>query len=160
MRDNDRTRAARLLTWIIEKALRELAHIGRAHRIPANATIEFAILPHSEMERLKRRHLVTRHPHRAADAHHFPDVLSFPTPKGFPHPPRTRPSLGDVYINERVVRNEGIPRAAYFLIHGILHCAGYRHARNRDMLQMERIEKRLMRDLFAPRRSRPRTKRG
>lgn len=154
MRDNDRTRAARLLTRIAKRALLKLPRDRHGRPIPGNATIEFSLLPHREMERLQRAYLPRRLARGRQNAHHFPNVLSFPTPKGFPHPPRIRPLLGEVYVNERVVRDEGVPRAAYFLIHGILHCAGYRHVRNRDMLQMERIEKRLMRHLFPPQRSR------
>ncbi len=79
---------------------------------------------------------------------HFPNVLAFPEPPGFPHPEVRGRFLGEVYLNASVLRDEGMPRLTYLMIHGILHCAGYDHVRRRDMIRMERWEKRLMRMLY------------
>ena len=82
--------------------------------------------------------------YRGAD--YAPSVLSFAYGKS--------PLAGDVVLCPRIVareaREQGKPLAAHFAhltVHGVLHLRGYRHARARDAMRMERAEIRILRSL-------------
>lgn len=70
------------------------------------------------------------------------DVLAFPEPKGFPHPEKQGKVLGDIYLNKELLSDD-LPRLKLLTIHGLLHLLGYRHHLNRDMIEMEKMEKKL-----------------
>lgn len=127
-----RTRAERALTRTAQRALRFL-HVARGD-------IAVHVLPNRELRALKRRYL--RRDARVVD------VLAFPEPPRFPHPERKGPFLGEVYLNEGFLRDP--VRLRYLLVHGMLHILGYRHSRRRDMMVMERLEKRVLRKLASP----------
>ena len=74
-------------------------------------------------------------------------VLSFPEPKGFPHPENGKKMMGEVYLNKDFARGrrDVILR---LLIHGILHLAGYEHEGKRDTIRMEKREKEIFKKIF------------
>ncbi|MDO8504631.1 MAG: rRNA maturation RNAse YbeY [Candidatus Liptonbacteria bacterium] len=69
------------------------------------------------------------------------NVLAFPEKTRFPAP-GTAPSLGEVYINYDLAEKKKETLTA-LLIHGILHLLGYRHEAKRDIIRMEKLEKKL-----------------
>ncbi len=114
-------------------ALRELRKEGI--RVPSLRP-EVAFVPAAHMRRLKRRFLKE---HAGT-----PEVLSFPEPKTFARLPKEAPrNLGEIYLND-TVRTNGPDRAVYLLFHGILHLLGFSHARARDTIAMEKMEKKLL----------------
>ncbi len=79
------------------------------------------------------------------------NVLSFP----FQNPPGiTLPLLGDLVICKQVVENEAIQQDktltehwAHMLIHGTLHLLGYDHIIEKEAVEMEAIETKLLIEL-------------
>lgn len=73
-------------------------------------------------------------------------VISFPARKGeFPHPelsPKTE-FLGEIFLAPDYIRKEKQEPLSRFLIHGILHLAGYTHTRESDRIEMEAREEKL-----------------
>lgn len=72
------------------------------------------------------------------------NVLSFPEPKGFPHPEGGGRPLGDVYLAPDYIASRG-ENIVYLLIHGLLHLLGYTHDMERDKMRMERREASILR---------------
>lgn len=73
-------------------------------------------------------------------------VISFPARRGeFPHPelPAGTEFLGEIFLAPDYIRNEKQEPLSRFLIHGILHLAGYTHARESDRIEMEAREEKL-----------------
>ena len=70
------------------------------------------------------------------------NVLSFPHPPGVPRPDHAGQFLGEIYLNPLYIRKQG-DDVRVMAIHGLLHLLGYDHVRKRDIMEMERIEKRL-----------------
>lgn len=70
------------------------------------------------------------------------NVLSFSHPPGVPRPDYAVRFLGEIYLNPSYIRKQGGDVRA-MAVHGLLHLLGYDHARKRDIMEMERIEKRL-----------------
>ncbi len=70
------------------------------------------------------------------------NVLAFEAPKEFPHP-GTKVFLGEVYVNAERYGMDW-EEMAFLAVHGILHCAGFRHERARDTMKMRRMEKKLL----------------
>lgn len=72
------------------------------------------------------------------------NVLAYPMPRRFPRPDERRAVLGEVYLNpNRIARKS--ERLAYMAIHGALHLLGYAHEQKKDILKMERLERKLVR---------------
>jgi ssRNA-specific RNase YbeY (16S rRNA maturation enzyme) len=130
-----------------------LQELIRARVIRAKeARVNVTVLSHAQMTALKRRALTRMSSQkRKEEQGHFPNVLAFPEPPGFPHPEVSGRLLGEVYLNASVLAKEGMPRFVYLMIHGILHCCGYDHIRRRDMIVMERWERCLMKVLYEKR---------
>ncbi|MBI4094212.1 MAG: rRNA maturation RNAse YbeY [Candidatus Liptonbacteria bacterium] len=75
------------------------------------------------------------------------DVLAFPEDGFFPHPDRSSPLLGEIYLNLNLARRDP-ERALFLLMHGMLHLVGYAHGNERDARRMERFEDKLWRDVL------------
>jgi probable rRNA maturation factor len=78
------------------------------------------------------------------------NVLAFPTNNAARH-------LGDIVLAfetvAREARSERKPLAhhvAHLAVHGFLHLAGYRHERHKDALEMERVERKILRQMAIP----------
>lgn len=109
------------------RVLRELRQSG--------ARVEVQLLPPAEMVRLEWRYAKKRR--------REVEVLSFPEVPGFPPGDRSaRRLLGQVYLNRHLAADNPV-RAKYLLLHGILHLAGYSHARKGDMMKMQQKENQL-----------------
>ncbi len=66
------------------------------------------------------------------------NVLSFPTPAGFP-----AATLGEVYVCPPFIAREG-QDLELMLVHGVLHILGYDHHRESDRIKMEKRERVLL----------------
>jgi len=89
------------------------------------------------------------------------NVLSFPTENQGGEPPL----LGDIVLAyetiAREARDQGKPFAhhlAHLAVHGFLHLEGYDHRQNKDAEIMERLERKILRELAIPDPYRPRAK--
>jgi probable rRNA maturation factor len=114
-----------------------LAWLARRRVIKAaegRRPVTVILLPNAELRKLKKAHL-------KKDVA-IVDVLSFPAAGGFPHPDSPLPPLGEIYLNRDIAAREP-SRAKALVIHGLLHLLGYRHHRNRDRIEMEKLEKRV-----------------
>jgi probable rRNA maturation factor len=98
------------------------------------ATLDIVLLTNAEMKRMKWRLLGKKTE---------PNVLSFPEPARFPHPETKRRYLGEVYLNQDILKKSP-ERAAPLLLHGILHLLGYDHMKKADAGRMERLEKKVL----------------
>jgi rRNA maturation RNase YbeY len=131
-----------MTTNIYERtAVKALAWLARRRIIKAaegRRPVSVTLLPNSELRRLKKTHLKKDVP--------VVDVLSFPAAKGFPHPESALPGLGEIYLN-RDIAGEDPDRGKALVIHGLLHLLGYRHHRNRDRIEMEKLEKRVQKGI-------------
>jgi probable rRNA maturation factor len=82
------------------------------------------------------------------------NVLSFP----FEAPAEvTMPLLGDLVICVPVVTREALDQGkdypahwAHMVVHGVLHLLGYDHLNDSDAQKMERLERKILRDLAFP----------
>lgn len=118
-----------------------LAWLLKARVLPAAQARRPAaviLLPNAELRKLKKAHLKKDVP--------VVDVLSFPAAEGFPDPEGEFPGLGEIYLNQDIAAREPT-RARALVIHGLLHLLGYRHHRNRDRMEMENLEKRVLRGI-------------
>jgi ssRNA-specific RNase YbeY (16S rRNA maturation enzyme) len=106
------------------RVLRDLGQAGVA--------VDIVLLNSKELGRLKARFGLKK-------PESVPDVLAFQEPAAFPHPERRRRVLGEVYLNKELSPD----RLTFLLIHGILHLSGFSHEKKRDIVKMERLEKRL-----------------
>lgn len=131
--------ARKLGKMVLESRLKALS--GRLLRILKikNSYAEVFLLSGAGMRRLGRKYLKKK-------KGYAPDVLSFVEPKGFPHPEKRTKFLGEIYINKDLTRRDP-RRAAFLLVHGLLHLLGYTHERKSDILRMEKAEKRLIKKL-------------
>ncbi|MBI5147614.1 MAG: rRNA maturation RNase YbeY [Parcubacteria group bacterium] len=77
------------------------------------------------------------------------NVLSFPEPSGFPHPPKTLRPLGEIYLDLDYIEKKE-ENVVKMLAHGILHLAGYDHKKIGDRIKMEKKEKILWRKMSLP----------
>ena len=101
------------------------------------AVVDVFTLPHREIAALKRRYMKKRSE---------PNVLAFEEPSHFPHPETKKKRLGEVYLNRDILRKNP-ERAAPLLLHGILHLSGYDHDKSADAERMERLERRILREM-------------
>lgn len=76
------------------------------------------------------------------------DVLAFEEPKIFPLPLslKTKTSLGEIYLN-RDFKPRDFERLAFLFLHGLVHLLGFSHKKERDMIEMEKIEKKIWRQI-------------
>lgn len=98
------------------------------------AELDIVLLKNAEIKSLKWRLLGKKTE---------PNVLSFPEPMRFPHPETKKRHLGEVYLNEDIIKKSP-GRAAPLLAHGILHLLGYDHMAKSDAVRMERLEKKVL----------------
>ncbi|GEM_PF-2009142 len=110
-----------------------------------------------KMREIKQQFLIAKTRGKKLPARKVVDVLAFSSsrpfgrrPKGrdkpFPHPDRKGIFLGEVYLNEEIVRRDP-DRGLFLFIHGFLHLVGYDHVRVRDRMEMEKVEQMLLRYL-------------
>lgn len=104
-----------------------------------NSAVAVFLLEEREMKRLKAGFLKTK-PRQAVD------VLAFPEPAGFPHPEESAKFLGEIYLNRRLAE-QGTGRLRYLLIHGLLHLLGYSHQKKNDIMKMEKLERRILKQI-------------
>lgn len=123
--------------------------------LPTETPADFDLLTVSskEMESI-RQSLLKRKDFKGPEARKIAseeivDVLSFPEPKGFPHPESRNRYLGEVYLNLSVGASSvaGEVRLKMLMVHGVLHLLGYRHTLVRDTIKMEALEKKICREL-------------
>lgn len=119
--------AIQALAWLVRRRVIKAAEGRRP--------VTVILLPNAELRRLKKTHLRKDVP--------IVDVLSFPAAEGFPHPDSRFPALGEIYLNRDIAAKDP-DRAEALVIHGLLHLLGYRHHRNRDRIEMEKLEKRVL----------------
>jgi len=121
-----------------DRLLRKLRRLSReilaALRVK-DAKLSVFLLPDTRMKQLKRRFFKVGAGERA-------DILSFPEPRGFPHPESRDRFLGEIYLN-RDLKDAGLKDYGFLLIHGLLHLLGCTHKKKSDILKMEKLERRL-----------------
>lgn len=93
------------------------------------------LLPDAEMRKLKKRFL----PDEKGPA----NVLSFPEPTGWPSLMEKRKSLGEIYLNKKILE-ENPDDSTVLLVHGLLHLLGYDHKKAQERKIMESLEKKLL----------------
>ncbi|OGZ01826.1 MAG: rRNA maturation RNase YbeY [Candidatus Liptonbacteria bacterium RIFCSPLOWO2_01_FULL_53_13] len=120
-----------------QKIEEKLVRVSRAvfRILRKRGAVCVALVPNSDLRWLKKKFL-----HKTAK---IVDVLAFPDTAGFPHPESGAPPLGEVLVNKDIARKDA-PRATALLIHGILHLLGYRHEKKRDIIAMEKLEKKVL----------------
>ncbi len=111
-----------------------------------DATVSVFLLSNREMEQLKRRFFKLK-TFRGKEAikirgEKATNVLSLPEPSSFPGPAGRKRRLGEIYLNYQY---HGVDRSelVYLLAHGLLHLLGYKHDKKRDMIKMQKAEKKL-----------------
>lgn len=125
------------LRKIGELALRAFFNTHPSHRRKnyRNPTFEVDLLSGREMASLKK------------SKDKKTDVLAFEEPKGFPPLPlKARSSLGEVYLN-RGLEPRDFERLAALFLHGLIHLLGFSHKKERDMMEMEKTEKKIWRQI-------------
>ena len=85
------------------------------------------------------------------------NVLSFPAKDAGPRQDDPQPHLGDIVLAfetiEREAKSEHKPlthHLAHLAVHGFLHLLGYDHQRDKDALEMEQVERDILRQLKIP----------
>jgi ssRNA-specific RNase YbeY (16S rRNA maturation enzyme) len=106
------------------------------------ATVRVFCAKNDDMDLLAVRYLHKKKP--------LVDVLAFPE-ASFPAPdvPKTRPLLGEVYVNDDAFRRD-LGHMKFLTVHGVLHLLGKTHARKRDTIEMQRLETRLCQQIALP----------
>jgi probable rRNA maturation factor len=99
------------------------------------AALDIFLLKHGEIKSLKARFIKKKTE---------PNVLAFPEPDRFPHPETKKIYLGEIYLNEDILRKSP-ERTAPLLLHGIVHLLGYDHKRKKDLVKMEALERSILR---------------
>ncbi len=102
-----------------------------------HATMDIFLLDNKSMAALKARFFKKKTE---------PNVLSFPEPAHFPHPETKKRYLGEIYLNRDILRHSP-ERAKVLLLHGILHLLGYDHKKKADIVEMEALEKKILREI-------------
>ena len=101
------------------------------------ATLDIILLDNAKMAALKARFIKKKTE---------PNVLSFPEPAHFPHPETKKKYLGEIYLNRDILKRSP-ERAKALLLHGVLHLLGYDHIKKADMIEMEALEKKILKKL-------------
>ena len=100
------------------------------------ATAAVFLVKSKELKRLKAMYYKGKRASRKAD------VLSFPEPRGFPHPESRKKFLGEIYLNEGLKSDP--EQLRFLLTHGLLHLLGFTHDGKNDTLKMQALEKKLL----------------
>lgn len=76
------------------------------------------------------------------------DVLAFRESEDFPLPPylKIKNDLGEIYLN-RDLKPRDFERLTFLFLHGLVHLLGFSHEKERDMIEMEKIEKKIWRQI-------------
>jgi len=81
------------------------------------------------------------------------NVLSFPSD----HPGRNRRFIGDIVLAQQTIAREAnaerkpfAHHLAHLAVHGFLHLLGYDHENDKDAAVMERLERKILRQLAIP----------
>ena len=76
------------------------------------------------------------------------DVLAFREPEGFPMPShlKIKNDLGEIYLNWDLKPCD-FERLTFLFLHGLVHLLGFSHKKERDMIEMEKIEKKIWRQI-------------
>ena len=76
------------------------------------------------------------------------DVLAFRESEYFPLPPsfKAKNNLGEIYLNWDLKPRDS-KRLAFLFLHGFVHLLGFSHEKERDMIEMEKIEKKIWRQI-------------
>ncbi|MDO8602052.1 MAG: rRNA maturation RNase YbeY [bacterium] len=84
------------------------------------------------------------------------NVYSYPA-TDFPRPDLKQPALGEIILNPSFIVRETLhvtrytlnpkTKVEFMLIHGFLHLLGYDHIKKSDRIKMERLERRLLREI-------------
>jgi probable rRNA maturation factor len=98
------------------------------------AMLDIVLLTNAEIKRMKWRLLGKKTE---------PNVLSFAEPSRFPHPETKKRYLGEVYLNQDILKKSP-ERAVPLLAHGILHLLGYDHVKKTDAVRMGRLEEKIL----------------
>ena len=131
---------------VADKKLQKIERLVLKKLKVKNSVLELFLVSNSEMEKV-RLELGMRPDFRGSEARKIRQeesvsILSFPENEGFPHPERRGKMLGEIYLNYDFTK--GDPNLiSYLFIHGLLHLLGYEHAKNRDRMEMEKLEKEL-----------------
>ncbi|MDE2019010.1 MAG: rRNA maturation RNAse YbeY [Patescibacteria group bacterium] len=161
---------------ITEGKLRNLARTVLKLLDRENNTLDVFLLPHREMKALKARFFKKQ---TEPNVLSFVEPVGFPHPekkkengewrmengwkslsslRRVRHSPAAeRPGsalpkkkyLGEIYLNKDILRKSP-DRAAPLLTHGILHLLGYDHKKKKDIIKMERHEKRILSKIDKP----------
>jgi len=128
------------------KKLQKLEHLVLNKLKVKNSALELFLVSNSEMEGV-RRELRMRPDFKGLEAQKIRQeesvsILSFPESMYFPHPERRGKMLGEIYLNYDFAKGE-TDLMSYLFIHGLLHLLGYEHTKNRDRMEMEKLEKEL-----------------
>jgi probable rRNA maturation factor len=118
--------SAQNLSILSEKILKALGVRG--------ATLDIFLLKNADIARLKARFIKKKTE---------PNVLSFVEPLSFPHPETKKKYLGEIYLNEDILKKSP-ERAAPLLAHGILHLLGYDHIKKSEAVIMEKLEREII----------------
>ncbi len=135
---------------VLERKLERAKKILLRKMRLTDAYFSVHIVPDKEMERLRTIVLADRrlpkYEREKIRKEEQVNVLSFPEPKGFPHPETDKISLGEVYLNREFGGGKAGVLGPLF-IHGFLHLLGYRHFLKRDTIEMEKLERKLWAEL-------------
>ncbi len=71
------------------------------------------------------------------------DVLSFEYPEDFPIIKGEKSSLGEIYLNPASIKKNK-ETLEYIALHGLLHLLGFNHESKSDRINMERLERELL----------------
>lgn len=76
------------------------------------------------------------------------DVLAFRESEDFPLPPylKIKNDLGEIYLNWDL-KPRDFERLTFLFLHGLVHLLGFSHEKERDMIEMEKIEKKIWRQI-------------
>lgn len=119
--------------WNEPKLLRLADKILKTLRV-RGAALDIFLLDDKSIARLKARFIKKKTE---------PNVLAFPEPAHFPHPETKKKYLGEIYLNRDILKRSP-ERAKALLLHGILHLLGYDHIKKADIIEMERLEKKIL----------------
>ncbi len=117
--------------------VRKVAHAVLRAMHKDHRAVALFLLPPAAMRRINRQ---WHHADRATN------VLSFPEPRGFVHPPRVQKALGEIYLCPPYIKKHG-QDIGFMVVHGILHLLGYDHMTLGDRARMERMERRMCRSI-------------
>ncbi|MDP3881242.1 MAG: rRNA maturation RNAse YbeY [bacterium] len=73
------------------------------------------------------------------------NVYAYEFPKGFPSPQTKATALGEIYLNPKIIKEQGYS-LNYMAIHGFLHLLGYEHKAKSDTIAMEMLEQKLLKE--------------